>query len=81
MKNNKRLSTKYLKTGGYSIIVSVIAIAIVIFVNLIANSLPLSLTKYDLSNTKLFTLDEQTEELVKRINEDVTIFFIAQPGK
>ncbi len=80
-KNKNGLSTKYLKTGGYSIIVSVIAVAIVIFVNLLVNTLPADITKIDLSDTQMFTLGEETQNLVKEIDESVTVYFVVQPGE
>ncbi len=79
-KNKLKLNTKYLKTGGYSIAVSVLAIAIVIIVNLFVNQLPASVTQIDMSSTDLLSISDETVERMGRLTEDVTIYYIAQQG-
>ncbi|MBR5314200.1 MAG: Gldg family protein [Clostridia bacterium] len=78
--NNTNLSTKYLKTGGYSIILSLVAIAIVIIVNLFVNQLPTNVTRIDMSSNDVLSLGEKTEEITKGINQDVTVYYIQQHG-
>lgn len=80
MKNNNNLSTKYLKTGGYSIILSLVAIAIVIIANLFVNQLPASITKIDMSSNDVLSLGEKTEEITKNIDQDVTVYYVQQHG-
>ena len=74
------LTTKYLKTGGYSVLVSCIAIAIVIIVNLFVNQLPTTVTQFDMSATDTLSISEQTVELVKGIKDEITVYYIAQHG-
>ena len=81
MKNNKAgLTVKYLKTGGYSVLISCVAIALVIVINLFVNKLPVSLTQIDSSSSNIFTIGEKTVEIVKGIKEDVTVYYVAQHG-
>lgn len=75
-----KLNTKYLKTGGYSVLVSVIAIAIVIVVNLVVNSLPTSWVKLDTSSGDMYSIGEQSVELVKGIKEEVTLYYVVEHG-
>ncbi len=78
--NKLKLNTKYLKTGGYSVLISVIAIAIVIMINLFANTLPSTWTKLDMSSSDMFSLGEQSIELVKGIKDDITVYYVVQHG-
>lgn len=73
-------NTKYLKTGGYSVLVSLIAIAIIIFVNLFANKLPTEWTQIDTSDGDILSIGEETEKLVSGITEEVTVYYVVQHG-
>ncbi|MBQ1934844.1 MAG: hypothetical protein II370_07595, partial [Clostridia bacterium] len=67
MKDNKNTNTasaRTLKAGGYSVVMTAILLAALIFVNLIVNSLPSEFIKLDTSSKKLFTLDTQSEEII-----------------
>lgn len=75
------IKSRRFKSGSYSAGITVIAIAIAIIVNLIVNALPASITKIDLSFNKMYSLTDTTKEYVKSLNEDVTIYVIAQKGE
>lgn len=68
------------KHGSYRAGMSAIACAAVVLVNLIAANLPSQYLKYDVSEQKLFTTGEQTAEILEALNEDVTLYLIAQQG-
>lgn len=51
-----------------------------VLVNLIAGKLPSQYLKYDVSDQKLFTTGDQTAEIVKGLDEDITLYLIAQQG-
>lgn len=74
------LNTKYLKTGGYSVLVSVIAIAIIIVINLFVNALPTTWTQFDLSAGDMLSVSEESEKIVSGIETDVKVYYIAQHG-
>ena len=76
----KSFTERSLKMGGYSVTTTVIVLAIAIMVNVLAGSLPTTLTQIDTSSTELFTISEQTEKIVKSLDEDVTIYWIVQSG-
>lgn len=78
--NKLKLNTKYLKTGGYSVLISVIALAIVIVINLFANTLPTTWTKLDMSSGDMFSLTEQSVELVKGIKDEITVYYVIEHG-
>ena len=71
MKN--KFNWKYLKTGGYSVLVSLAAIAIIIVINLFVNELPATWTQFDMSADKMLSLGEATEKVVKAVDEDVNV--------
>jgi ABC-2 type transport system permease protein len=83
MKLNKikaSFKSKYFKIGGYSTVISAAVLAIVVVINLFAASVPAIYTKLDTSGNELYTISEETENIVRAINEDVTVYFIAEKG-
>jgi ABC-type uncharacterized transport system involved in gliding motility auxiliary subunit len=55
-------------------------VAIAVAINLVMSTLPVSLTQIDVSNQKLFTLSEQTKQIVKGLNQGITVYWLVQPG-
>lgn len=79
-KESRFINKKSLRNGSYSMIVTALVLAIIVIVNLVVNNLPSTYTKLDFSQTKLFTISEETKNLVDNMEEDVTIYLIAQSG-
>ncbi len=75
--NNK---SKLFRNGSYSAVLTVIVIAIVVVINVAVNYLPSNWTRIDLSQEQLFSMSEQTKEVVGGLNEDVTVYFVTQEG-
>lgn len=75
-KKNKKL----FKKGSYSLLLTVVAAAIAIFVNLLAGELPSSATKIDVSENKLYTVGDKTKSVVSALDEDVTLYLVAEDG-
>ena len=71
---------KYIKNGSYSMLISVIFIVIFIVLNMIVNALPTKYSEIDVSDQKLFSIGKQTEDFLKKLDKDVTIYQIAQSG-
>ena len=67
--------------GSYSLILSVVLLAILIVVNIFAGALPTNLTKYDISATKLYSITSNTKVVVNALEDDVTIYWIVQSGE
>ena len=68
------------KHGNYRVSMVAFGCVAVVLVNLIAGQLPSRYLKYDVSSQKLFTTGEQTEEILKGLDEDITLYLIAQQG-
>ena len=68
------------KHGTYRASMVVFACVAAVLVNLTAGKLPSQYLKYDVSDQKLFTTGDQTAEIVKGLDEDITLYLIAQQG-
>ena len=67
--------------GAYSLTISVVVLAILIVVNIFASSLPTTMTRYDISASKLYSITSNTKAVVNGLEEDVTIFWVVQSGQ
>lgn len=66
--------------GSYSILLSCIVIALAIIVNLVVNALPSSMIHVDISSNQVYTLSDQTKEIVKNLEQDITIYALYTDG-
>ncbi|MDD3212864.1 MAG: GldG family protein [Eubacteriales bacterium] len=83
MKNTNKTSifkSRRFKSGGYAVLVSIIVVAVVVAVNLFIGQLPSTVTKIDTTSQQLFTFSEQTEQLLKNLDQNVTLTLIAESG-
>ena len=80
-KNRESLNTRSAKIGGYSFFLTLIVIALVVAVNIFAQSLPSKLTQFDISAAKLYSLTSDSKAVVTNLTDDVTIYWICQSGQ
>lgn len=80
MKFNQKSQKNQLafRGGSYSLLITVVVLAILIAVNVFASVLPASLTKYDISSSKLYSITSNTKVIVNNLQQDVTIYWIVQ---
>lgn len=71
------VSAKKLKLGVFSAGLSAVAIALAVFVNLFAAELPSTVMELDMTSSKLYSLTEDTKEVLKGLKKDVSIYVIA----
>ena len=64
--------------GSYSLAMTAIVLAIMIVINMLVSALPTSLTRYDISATKLYSITSNTKVVVNALDKDVTIYWIVQ---
>lgn len=64
--------------GTYSLVIIAVVLALLIVVNLFANTLPTTLTKLDISATKLYSITSNTKAVVNNLQKDVTIYWVVQ---
>ena len=67
--------------GSYSLIMTAIVLAILTVANVFVSALPTTLTKYDMSSSKLYSITSNTKAVVNALKEDVTIYWIVQAGE
>lgn len=69
------------RQGVYSVWIGILAVALVIGINLIVNSLPVSMTKIDTTFSALHTLSDDTKELIAGLDEPIEIYLICTTGR
>jgi ABC-2 type transport system permease protein len=69
---------KNFKYGGYATLLFLFMLAILVVVNLVAESLPL---KFDLSQNKLYSLSSQTIEMLRKLDREVAIYALYPAGR
>ena len=67
-----------MKGGSYSIVITAVVLAILIVVNIFASCLPTTLTKFDISASKLYSITSNTKVVVNNLQQDVTIYWVVQ---
>lgn len=72
--------SKTIKNGSYSIGLSIVVVAIIVVINMIVSELPSKYTSVDLSDTQLYSIGEQTEQVVDALEEDVTLYLVTESG-
>lgn len=72
------LKTTAVRIGGYSIAAVLIVIAIAVAVNYFAAALPAGVTQLDMTQNQLFSLSEQTKQLVGSLEKDVTVYWVVR---
>ena len=77
-KNTAKNNQLALKGGSYSLIITATVLAILIVVNIFASSMPTTLTKFDISASKLYSITSNTKAVVNNLKQDVTIYWIVQ---
>ncbi len=78
-KNNK-VNKKYLKIGSFSMVMTAVVLAAVILLNLFVAEIPSTYTKYDLSSLQLYSISEETEQILAGVDEDINIYILTQRG-
>ena len=68
------------RQGGYSVILTAAAIAIVIVINLIAGQLPESVRQVDISTNKIYEITDTSRNLLKKLDKDITFTVLADKG-
>ncbi len=67
-----------LRGGSYSLFMTALVLAILVAVNLFAAALPTTLTRLDISSSKLYSITSNTKVVVNSLQQDVTIYWVVQ---
>lgn len=79
--NKQALSTRTAKVGGYSVVLALIVLAILVAVNVLFSVLPFKFTQFDISAAQLYSLTSDTKVVATNLDKDVTIYWITQAGQ
>lgn len=80
-KNNKKpLFDRRGKSGIYSVVLSLILLAVLVVVNLIVGSLPAKITMIDTTGTGKYEISGSTENFLSGVKTDVTIYYVVPEG-
>ena len=79
--NAKQLTaTRSAQAGSYSVIATLVLIVIALVINLIIGQLPGSWTKFDTTASKMYSIGEQSKQIISNLQTDVTIYWVVQSG-
>lgn len=67
-----------MKGGAYSLAVTAIVLAILVVVNIFVSTLPASVSRLDISASKLYSITSNTKAVVNNLQQDVTIYWVVQ---
>ena len=79
--NKQALSTRTAKVGGYSVVLALVVLAILVAINVLFSVLPSKFTQFDISAAQLYSLTSDTKVVATNLDKDVTIYWITQAGQ
>ena len=72
--------TRAWHVGMYSVIAAIIVIAIAVVINLVVGAMPTSATQLDVTTEKLYSISDQTKQILSDLSDPVDIYWIVQSG-
>lgn len=76
-KRRYSVSVKNISISAYSSMTAVIAIVLAVLANVIVGEIPSKYTCIDLTTEKLYSLTDQTKEILANLDDDITIYVIS----
>lgn len=76
-KLKESFSERKLKSGAYVSLISVVVVVILLVANMLVSSLNIEV---DLSSQNMYTLTDDTKNLVKGLQDDITVYYMAPTG-
>jgi ABC-2 type transport system permease protein len=77
-KRRYSVSGKGIRLGAYSTLTIVVMAALVVGINLLLNYVPDQYVSFDVTANKIYTLTDDTKEMVSGLNDDVTIYVLVE---
>lgn len=75
-KRRYQVSTKNISMSAYSSTVVVISAALTVLLNVLVLELPSKYTAFDMTTNKLYSLTNETQAMVKALDEDINIYVL-----
>ena len=79
--SRQALTTRTARVGGYSFLLGLVVLAILVAVNILVSILPSKFTQFDISAAQLYSLTSDTKVVATNLDQDVKIYWITQGGK
>ena len=70
-------SSRKFKMGGFQTLMIAIVVIVVVVLNLLVGKMNITV---DLSSDKIYTLTDDTKNLVSGLSDDITIYYMVQDG-
>lgn len=70
--------TRSFRVGSYSVAATLVFIAIAVVINILAGALPAGWMEFDTTSNQMFTMSQQTEEMISGLEEEVTVYWLAR---
>lgn len=77
-KNTVKRNQLAMKGGSYSLAMTAVVLALLIVANIFVSIMPTTMTKYDISSSKLYSITSNTKVVVNNLQQDVTIYWVVQ---
>ena len=77
-KNTVKRNQLAMKGGSYSLVMTAVVLALLIVANIFVSAMPTTMTKYDISSSKLYSITSNTKVVVNNLQQDVTIYWVVQ---
>lgn len=74
------MNRKIIKNGSYSMVYTLVLLAVLIVINLIVAEIPEEYTKIDVTETAINTMSDVTKEYLDTLDKEVTIYYLVQNG-
>lgn len=75
------LKSRSFRLGGYGAVSLIVVLAIAVMANILVSALPSKWVQLDTTTSGLFTLSNQTENIVSSLTQDVTVYWVVQQGR
>ncbi len=69
------------RAGGYATFAAAVVIVIAVLINMVVGALPADRTQIDVTAQELFTLSDQSKQIVRALDRDVTLSLLAYTGQ
>lgn len=81
VKAKKTIRKKGFRMGTYTLGTTAVVLAILVIINMCVSAIPSKYTQLDLSSGNLYSIGNQTENSVKSLEQEVTIYWMVQDGQ
>ncbi len=71
---------KKFRIGTYTVGTTAVILAILVVINMAVSALPLKYTSFDMTGDDLYSISEQTEQILTGLEEPVKVYWIVQDG-